>query len=208
MNCLATLLIWYCLLAPQSWALKTGPSSSFFTGGYRANANEITKQASSMKIAPTTFGFPAKSGITIGSKPKHRAWGGETEPPVQSKALPNIDMSSVDPWITFEEMAECSALKNADDDVKQAIFVSLAGGQRYLNRERCEHSLSKWTDGSSNKFSAAGFERALRDGRVDLAQGWAVFLLLTVGFASCIVAPTSPAPRAIEAFIDSLTQKI
>ncbi|GMI03978.1 hypothetical protein TrVE_jg9486 [Triparma verrucosa] len=188
-------------------SLKTGPSSSLFTGGYKANPSAVTTLAKSCKPSPATFGFPSKSGIAIGSKPKHRAWGGETEPPIQNKALPNVDMKTIDPWVTFEEMAECPSFKNADDDLKQAIFVSLAGGQRYLDRQRCEQSLSKWT-GENGKFDEAGFERALKDGRIDLAQGWAVFLVLTVGFASCIVAPTSPAPKAIEAFIDSLAQQI
>ena len=53
-------------------SLKTGPSSSLFTGGYKANPSAVTTLAKSCKPSPATFGFPSKSGIAIGSKPKVR----------------------------------------------------------------------------------------------------------------------------------------
>lgn len=129
---------------------------------------------------------------------------------MQAKAIPNVDVSKVDPWITFEEFLESSAvkkLKGADEDALEAVYCSMAGGSRYLTRSAAEESLAKWTDGGK-KFSEQGFQAALAQGRTDLAVGWAGFLFLTVGFASCIVAPTSPAPQALEKLVDTALGKL
>ena len=118
-------------------------------------------------------------------------------------------LSQVDPWITFEEFLDSSAVKkvkSADEEALQAVYCSMAGGARYLTRSAAEESFVKWTDGK--KFSEQGFQAALLQGRTDLAVGWASFLFLTVGFASCIVAPTSPAPQALEKLVDGSLGKL
>ena len=178
---------------------------ALFTGGIRIPTAEVASIASKLPKQATAYGFPSKPGLIFKKSPKHRAWGGETEPPVQAKAIPNVDMTKVDPWITFEEFLESSALKKVkgvDEEALQAVYCALAGGARYLTRSAAEESLAKWTDSSGKKFSQSGFQSALQAGRVDLAIGWASFLFLTVGFASCIVAPTSPAPQALERLVD------
>lgn len=123
---------------------------------------------------------------------------------MQNKPLPN--KLAVDPWIDFEmflqtKSAESLGKKYAKDYTEEeivasleAVFVSLSGGSKWLTRAKAESSLAV--------IESQGFEAALKKGRVEFALGWASFLLLTVGFASCIVVPTNPAAKALEQLVE------
>ena len=56
---------------------------------------DVASLASKLPTSASSYGFPSQPGLMFSKSPKHRAWGGETEPPVQAKAIPNVDMSKV-----------------------------------------------------------------------------------------------------------------
>ena len=99
----------------------------------------------------------------------------------------------------MESVAKKYAKEYSEEEIVQAleaVFVSLAGGSKWLTRSKAEESL--------NIIASQGFEAALKQGRIEFAVGWVSFLFVTVGFASCIVVPTNPAAKALEGLVESV----
>lgn len=188
--------------------------SSLNTFGFPSKVGEITKASPRHCKLTLTSILTCDDRQILESNPQPNphscptssadAWGGINEPAVQNKPLPN--KLAVDPWIDFEmflqtKSAESLGKKYAKDYTEEeivasleAVFVSLSGGSKWLTRAKAESSLAV--------IESQGFEAALKKGRVEFALGWASFLLLTVGFASCIVVPTNPAAKALEQLVE------
>lgn len=88
------------------------------------------------------------------------------------------------------------------------VFVALAGGGGYAEREVCEKKLAEWrTSGPrGGAFDEAKFLAAVKQGRTELAIGWASFLGTNGLFLSCIVAPTNPFAKTLEALVDQVKE--
>lgn len=181
-----------------------------FTGGSfeddaEATLAEATKIASRIKSVKD-LGWsqpPKRRGNT---KPRHRAWGGEKELPVQSK--PNYDESKencVEKWLTIEDF--CAKTKSSGPAADTA-FVALAGGAKYAEREVCEEIITQWRSAGGNaggrgvgQFNDAAFEKSVKGGRTALFTGYGTFLTVTTFFATCILFPTNPASKYFESLI-------
>ena len=94
--------------------------------------------------------------------------------------------------------------------------MALAGGSKYAERDFCEKSISQWSgqDTSEPKkglfqkraassFSEDEFLKSVKKGQTELGLGWASFISANTFFASCIIFPTNPAAKALEALVDS-----
>jgi hypothetical protein len=196
-----------------------------FTGGAFEDlpAEEIMASAAAIasKIRSTKdlgWKLPPRRGG--GARPRHRAWGGEGELAVQDKA--NYDESRencVEKWLTYEDFL--AATRASPGPAADSVFVALAGGSKYAERDRCEAKIVQWTDGDSgaapassggffgrkaaaSTFNEAAFVKTVKDGRRDLALGWGSFLSINGFFASCILFPTNPAAQGLENIINNL----
>jgi len=177
-------------------------AESIFKGGMFGDEDpipEAVKIASKIKSLKD-LGWtqpPKRAGNT---RPRHRAWGGESEKPVQLKA--NYDESNemcVEKWLTKEEF---DAKTRSSGPAADAVFVALAGGAAYAERDNVESLLAAWRDGRN--FNEAAFVSSVKKGQSELLTGWAFFIGLNAFFASCIVFPTNPANKFFEAALESL----
>lgn len=161
---------------------------------------------------------PKRSGA---ARPRHRAWGGEAELAVQDKA--NYDEARencVEKWLTYEDFLV--ATRASPGPAADSVFVALAGGSKYAERDICEAKIAQWTGGASeavstssggffgrktggaSNFNEAAFVKTVKDGRRDLGLGWGSFLSVNGFFASCIIFPTNPAAQGLENLINGL----
>jgi len=184
-----------------------------FTGGsFEDDAASTIEKASKIasRIKSTKdLGWtqpPKRSGS---ARPRHRAWGGEKELPIQSK--PNYDETRencVEKWLTIEDF---SALTKSSGPEADTVFVAFAGGAKYAEREFCEEVIAQWRSGEGNNrsrgagvFNEAAFEKSVKNGRASLFTGWATFLSISTFFATCIILPTNPAAKYFESLIGKL----
>jgi hypothetical protein len=157
-------------------------------------------------------------------RPKFWAWGGATEVPLQDK--PNYDPANnpntPDRWLSLEEL-----YVRLDDDtaVADTIFVALAGGRAFCERDVADRVLDLWwgTGGGDDSeaagqkqmkkkkqpssFNRAAFYQTVQRGRQEFLAQWAAFLGVT-GFAVAgIVFPTNPLQMALVDVLDGVVFK-
>lgn len=195
----------------DSLALRPGRSDNekdpnnsldnLFTGGaFDGQDEEAIKIASKLRSVKD-LGWTAPAKRKGSTRPRHRAFGGSTEKPVQLKA--NYDESSpkcVEKWLTQDEFY---SIVRADGPAADTVFVALAGGGAFAERDVCEAKLQRWRS-SGNTFDEAAFLKSVGEGRRDLGLGWGFFLGLNGFFASSIVFPTNPAAKALESALAQL----
>ena len=214
---------------PQFDAPKSGNGNileSIFTGGAfeEEPADEIMSSAASIarSIKSTAdlgwTGPPRRKG---NARPRHRAWGGEGEQAVQDKANYDEERENcVEKWLTYEDFL--AATRASEGAAADTVFVALAGGAKYAERDVCEAKIAEWTGGdvSTSTTTSGGifgrrsvakstideqaFIKTVKQGRQDLLTGWASFLGVNTFFASCILFPTNPAAKALEGLVDSV----
>jgi len=178
--------------------------TSFFTGGafdkQETEAAAIASKIRSVKDLGWTSNVPRRKGST---RPRHRAFGGSGEKPVQLK--PNYDETSemcVEKWLTQEDFYR---LTKSSGPAADTVFVALAKGAAFAERDVCESLISKWQgNGPKKSFDEAAFLQSVKEGRTELAIGWALFAFLAGGSASCIIFPTNPLAKGLEAFINAV----
>mmetsp|Transcript_18924 Transcript_18924/g.28793 ORF Transcript_18924/g.28793 Transcript_18924/m.28793 type:complete len:225 (+) Transcript_18924:154-828(+) len=174
---------------------------SFFTGGaFDGKEVEAARVASRIKSVKD-LGWttpPKRKGST---RPRHRAYGGEEEDPIQLK--PNYDASNpncVEKWLTQEEF---EAKFGVSGPVADTIFVALASGAAFAERDVCEKVIVEWKkDGSL--FDEIAFLRSVQRGRTQLAIGWLIFGSAVTFAGSGILFPTNPAMKAFELLVAEL----
>uniref|UniRef100_A0A7S2ER15 Uncharacterized protein n=1 Tax=Ditylum brightwellii TaxID=49249 RepID=A0A7S2ER15_9STRA len=183
---------------------KSGEGNIFdtnFSGGYfekesaDVEAIKIASKIRSVKDLGWTNPTPKRKGNT---RPRHRAWGGEGERPVQLKS--NYDESNancVEKWLSLEDLY---ANTKSSGSAADAVFVALAGGAKYAERDVCEATIESWKD-TNGKFSDQAFLKSVKKGRSDLATGWASFVGTNLFFVSCILFPNNPASKVLEGVI-------
>ena len=135
-------------------------------------------------------GPPLRRG---GTRPRHRAYGGTTELPIQDKA--NYDPSSencVEKWLSLDEF--CALVKD-DSPAADAVFVALAGGRSCAERDVAEQLLAEWRSGPKGAFDEDKFRASVKKGRIDLAVGWAGFTAANAFSPAALRFRPTPPPR-------------
>jgi hypothetical protein len=205
------------LSASSSSSSSSSPSKDnqpdFFKAGLLANMEQEAAILASKKIKSIQdLGYknPPKRPATI--RPKYWAWGGADELAIQDKA--NYDTSNKNPncpeaWVSLSQFY---TLIDDDTAVADTIFVALAGGRAFIERDVAEQVLQQWwrypPNNNKNKknkrksFDTAAFLKTVQKGRQDFLLGWGSFLAIT-GFAMVgIVFPTNPLQLALVNALD------
>lgn len=174
-------------------------SDKFFTGGaFDKMDPEAAKIASRFKTVRDLGWTNKDAKIRGNARPRHRAFGGEGEKPVQLK--PNYDDSKakcVEKWLTQEDFY--AKVKN-EGPAADTVFCALAGGGAFAERSICESKLEQWRP--NGKFDEAAFVKSVNEGRTTLAIGWAIYSSVLFTAALGIVAPTNPFMKALESGVD------
>jgi len=181
---------------------------STFTGGYGASEEEESEAASIAAKIKSVNDFPvwikAPRARKGSQRPRHRAWGGEGESPVQEKAgFDDTLEASPEKWLTQEDMNKKFRIEGVASDV---LFCALAGSGKYAERDSCESKIAKWR--MSGKFDETAFMADVKKGRTDLAVGYATFVGLNLFAVLNIALPTNPVASYLYSVIEILRQKV
>ena len=192
------------LYASSMGGQEEGPG--LFKAGLLANCEEEAADLANKKIRSVKdLGWTKPAKRAGNMRPRHWAWGGSGEKSVQDK--PGYDESSpqcVEKWLSLEDFY---AIVKDDTAVADTIFVALAGGGAFIERDVAESVIAKWRPSSGTKgrgFAAidtAAFKKTVSDGRTKFLAGWGAFSFIT-GFAVLgIIFPNNPVQLAL---VDSL----
>ena len=192
-------------LPSTTTATQLYAESELFKAGLFANCEEEAADLAGKKIRSIKdLGFAPKAKRPASIRPKYWAWGGADELPLQDKA--NFDASSEgpEPWLTLEEFY---VKMNDDTAVADTIYVALAGGRAFVERDVVEGVLEQWY-ASGKKFDREAFIKTVKAGQQDFLLGWGTFLGIT-GFAALgIVFPTNPLQMALVNGLELLTGNV
>lgn len=122
--------------------------------------------------------------------------------PVQLKA--NYDEQNPacpEKWLTPEEFYKFAKASGPSAD---AVYVALAGGKKYAERNIVQSKLERWRSNGGRGFDETAFMKDVKDGQNDLIRGWSFFIGLNTLFISCIVLPTNPIAVALQTILDSI----
>lgn len=202
-------------ISPVAIPSKGSGSSmdKIFKGGLLSDEDESEIMDAAVKIASkikTTkdLGWTQPPKRKGKARPRSRAWGGEGEMPVQTKA--NYDESKencVEKWLTIEDLVKYT--KCQPGPAADTVFVALAGGTKYAERDVCEEKIQQWTNGvARGKINEEAFAKSVKAGRNSLITSYVSFLSVNAFFASCIIFPTNPAAKGLETLVDSLKDNL
>ena len=203
-----------------------GSGSEFFKAGLLANVEEEAGQLASKTIRSVAdLGWKTKIPKRRGNtRPRHWAFGGAGEKAIQDK--PNYDPTNplcVEAWLSLQEFY---AIVKDDTAVADTIFVALAKGGAYIEREVAEDVIAQWRGGGSRAAAAApsggpslfgrtakgaaafdqgAFVKTVQEGRVDFLKGWAAFVAITGVAVAGIVFPTNPLQLALVDVLETIT---
>lgn len=206
----------------QLGASSAGESQELFKAGLLANLEEEAADLASKKIRSVSdLGWKETAKRRGKTRPRHWAFGGAGEKAVQDK--PNYDPANplcVEKWLSLPDFY---AIVGDDTAVADTIFVALAKGGAYVEREVAEEVISQWRPSASSSkaasskpsmfgrgkgaasFDRAAFLKTVNNGRRDFLIGWAAFVAIT-GFAvSGIVFPTNPVQLALVDLLELIT---
>jgi hypothetical protein len=197
----------------------------FFKAGLLANKEEEAARLASKKIRSLdNLGFSKTTTTTSSTtknqrqqqrrrrsssiRPKYWAWGGAEERAIQDK--PNYDPinnpNCPDPWVSLSDFY---TLVDDDTAVADTIFVALAGGRAFIERDMAEQVLQQWynnkDDGSGltgRSFDKDAFLQTVRRGQQDFLWGWGSFFSITGLALGGIVFPTNPLQMTLVHFLD------
>ena len=175
---------------------------STLSGGAFADQDDAAIKIASRIKTVKDLGWTAPPKRKGGTRPRHRAFGGTTEQPIQLK--PNYDETNEkcpEKWLSVDDFYN---MVRDSSPAADTVFVALAGGKSCAERDICVQKLEEWRSGPQGTFDEAAFLKSVTDGRRDLAVGWGLFLSINTFFASCIVFPTNPAAKALESGLSQL----
>lgn len=177
-----------------------GGQQDLFKAGLLANLEDEAAALASKKIRSVSdLGWKGPAKRRGNTRPRHWAFGGAGEKAVQDK--PNYDPSSplcVEKWLSLSEFY---AIIKDDTAIADTIFVALAKGGAFIERDVAEEVIAQWRPGT--KFDEAAFLKTVQEGRRDFLTGWAFYLTITGIAVSGIVFPTNPLQLA---FVDLFEQ--
>jgi hypothetical protein len=192
----------------------------FFKAGLLANKEEEAAKLASKKIrslANLGFSKPTTTKAALLKKsqsppqrrrsslirPKYWAWGGAEERAIQDK--PNYDPinnpNCPDPWVSLSDF-----YRLVDDETADTIFVALAGGRAFVERDVAEQILQEWyQNGSSTTLDKDAFFQTVRRGQQDFVWGWGSFISITGLALLGIIFPTNPLQMALVHALDAVS---
>jgi hypothetical protein len=201
-----------CLKMATSPPTKNGEGNilqTSFSGGawdkqedYEQEAFKLASKLKSVK----NLGWKGTAKRPGSTRPRHRAWGGSSEQPVQFKA--NYDESNpncVEAWLTQSDFEKCVGVKESSP-ASDTVFVALAKGAAFAERDVCEETIASWypSGSSSRSIDPGAFWASVKKGRTELAIGWSVFIGFNVLAASCIILPTNPLAKGLERAVEAV----
>jgi hypothetical protein len=184
------------------------PKQELFKAGLLANVEAEAAQLVARKKVRTVKDLGWKQPLAKrrgNARPRHWAFGGAGEKAVQDK--PNYDPTSpmcVESWLSLPDVY---TLLQDDTAVADTIFVALAGGGAFVERQVAEEVLQKWwpnTSKNKNSFDEAAFLKSVQQGRQQFLLGWAGFVGFTSFALIGIVAPTNPVQMALVNGLEAL----
>jgi len=177
--------------------------SQVFTGGAFDKEEAAAIKIASKIRTVKDLGWTAPAKRRGNTRPKHRAWGGEDEVPVQDK--PNYDETKekcVEKWLSQDELE--SKTRCAPGPASDTVFVALAGGASYAERDVVEKRLKEWRSPDGRTFNEAAFLKSVTQGRTELALGWVAFLVIVLTAATNIAFPDNPLNMALVDTLDPI----
>ena len=218
-------------MATLTTALQASSSNNqeFFKAGLLANVEEEAALLASRKIRSIQdLGWSGPAKRRGKTRPRHWAFGGAGEKSIQDK--PNYDPDSplcVESWLS---LADFYQIVQDDTAVADTIFVALAKGGAYIEREVAEQVLARWrpkssattttkdtrktafprfpsesSTAASTAFDTKAFLQTVQEGRQEFLLGWAAFVTLTGVAVAGIVFPTNPLQLALVDLLEVLT---
>lgn len=196
-----------------------------FKAGLLANVEDQAAALASKKIRSVQdLGWSGPAKRRGGTRPRHWAFGGAGEKAVQDK--PNYDPENplcVEKWLSLQDFY---GIVKDDTAVADTIFVALAKGGAYVEREVAEQVIARWRSGGSaatstkssgggvfgrmkatgtSSFDEQAFLKTVKEGRQDFLVGWAAFVTVTGIAVGGIVFPTNPLQLALVDLLDAVT---
>jgi hypothetical protein len=205
-------------------ASNNGGGGEFFKAGLLANVEDEAGRLASKTIRSVAdLGWKSKVAKRRGNtRPRHWAFGGAGEKAIQDK--PNYDPTNplcVESWLSLQDFY---AIVKDDTAVADTIFVALAKGGAYIERDVAEDVIAQWRPTTTGGNPAAGsggpmfgrtkgvsgfdqgaFVKTVQEGRFDFVKGWAAFVTITGVAVAGIVFPTNPLQLALVDFLETLT---
>jgi hypothetical protein len=180
-----------------------------FKAGFLANLEMEAADLAAKKIRTIKdLGWNKAAKRAGRIRPRHWAWGGGGEKAVQDK--PNYDEASsmcVEKWLSLTDFYK---IVKDDTAVADTIFVALAGGGAFVERQVAEDVLAKWrptlnnNNGKKTTFDTDAFLKTVKDGRTKFVIGWAAFSFVTGFAATGIIFPTNPVQLALVDLLESV----
>jgi len=149
-------------------------------------------------------------------RPKYWSFGGSKELAVQDKANYSLDNPNCpEPWLGLQDF---QLLIGDDTAAADTIFVSLAGGRAFVERDVAESVLDQWWDndcdgdrGAAQKrnqrqkqqqFDRVAFEKTVKVGQRDFIASWAIFVGILGLAVAGIAFPNNPFQLALVHALD------
>jgi len=139
-------------------------------------------------------------------RPKYWSFGGSKELSIQDKANYSLDNPNCpEPWLGLQDF---QSLIGDDTAAADIIFVSLAGGRAFVERDVAESVLDQWWNSNKDcdcgaaqkrnqrekqqQFDRVSFEQTVKIGQRDFIASWSFFVGI-LGFAVAGIAfPNNP----------------
>mmetsp|Transcript_1306 Transcript_1306/g.1458 ORF Transcript_1306/g.1458 Transcript_1306/m.1458 type:complete len:268 (-) Transcript_1306:47-850(-) len=139
-------------------------------------------------------------------RPKYWSFGGSKELALQDKSNYSLDNPNCpEPWLGLQDF---QLLIGDDTAAADIIFVSLAGGRAFVERDVAESVLDQWWDNDSDgdrgaaqkrsqrqkqqQFDRAAFEQTVKVGQRDFIASWSIFIAIVGLCGAGIVFPNNP----------------
>jgi len=139
-------------------------------------------------------------------RPKYWSFGGSKELAVQDKANYSLNNPNCpEPWLGLQDF---QLLIGDDTAAADTIFVSLAGGRAFVERDVAESVLVQWWNndcdgdrGAAQKrnqrqkqqqFDRVAFEQTVKVGQRDFIASWSIFIAIVGVCGAGIVFPNNP----------------
>jgi hypothetical protein len=165
-------------------------------------ASTKIRKVSDLKIWKEKSNLKNKSSSI---RPKYWSFGGNDELPIQDKANYSTDNPNCsEPWLGLQDFY--SVIDN-DTAAADIIFVSLAGGRAFIERDVAESVLNQWwnnDNNNSNKFDPISFEQTVKNGQRDFITSWSIYVGV-IGIAGTGIAfPNNPIQLGLVHILDML----
>lgn len=118
---------------------------------------------------------------------------------------PNYDPESplcVEKWLSLPDFY---SIVRDDTAVADTIFVALAKGGAFIEREVAEEVIASWRPDGARSFDQQAFLTSVQKGRQDFLLGWGGFITITGLAISGIVFPTNPFQMALVDLLEKIT---